>query len=61
MNEKMQQILEYLRFNDTITTKKGMEATGKSEAQIRRYLKVLTDCGVVISKKTTKRNVYTRI
>lgn len=44
-----------------ITTIKGMEVTGKSEAQVRRYLKVLTDCGVVKSKKTTKGNVYTRL
>ena len=61
MKEAIQQILEYLKFNDTITTTKGMEVTGKSEAQVRRYLKVLTDCGVVKSKKTTKGNVYTRI
>ena len=31
-----------------------MEVTGKSEAQIRRYLKVLTECGVVKSKKQQK-------
>lgn len=65
MSEKMkvavQQILEYLKSNDTITTKEGMEVTGKSEAQVRRYLKVLTDCGVIKSKKTTKGNEYTRL
>lgn len=57
----IQQILEYLKANDTITTKKGMEVTGKSEAQVRRYLKVLTDCGVIKSKKMIKGNVYTRL
>ena len=61
MKKAIQQILEYLKFNDTITTTKGMEVTGKSEAQVRRYLNVLTDCGVVKSKKTTKGNVYTRL
>lgn len=57
----IQQILEYLKTNDMITTKKGMEVTGKSEAQVRRYLKVLADCGVIKSKKMTKGNVYTRL
>ena len=54
MKEAIQQILEYLKFNNTITTTKGMEVTGKSEAQVRRYLKMLTDCGVVKSKKQQK-------
>ena len=61
MKEPVQQILEYLKNNDTITTTIGREITGKSEAQVRRYLKALTDCGVIKSKKTTKGNVYTRI
>lgn len=61
MKEPIQQILEYLKYNNTITTTKGMEITGKSEAQVRRYLKVLTDCGVIVSKKTTKGNKYTML
>ncbi|MBD5550339.1 MAG: hypothetical protein HDQ96_04070 [Lachnospiraceae bacterium] len=61
MKEPVQRILEYLKENDTITTTIGKEITGKSEAQVRRYLKVLTDCGVVKSKKTTKGNAYTRL
>lgn len=61
MKEPIQQILEYLKYNNTITTTKGMEITGKSEAQVRRYLKVLTDCGVIASKKTTKGNKYTML
>lgn len=59
MKEPIQQILEYLKYNNTITTTKGMEITGKSEAQVLRYLKVLTDFGVIASKKTTKGNKYT--
>ncbi len=61
MKKPIQQILEYLKYNNTITTTKGMEITGKSEAQVRRYLKVLTDCGVIVSKKTTKGNKYTML
>ncbi len=61
MQKPVQQILEYLKYNDTITTMIGKEITGKSEAQVRRYLKALTDCGVVKSKKTTKGNAYTKI
>ncbi|MCH5268177.1 MAG: hypothetical protein J1E62_07515, partial [Lachnospiraceae bacterium] len=61
MKEPIQQILEYLKDNNTITTMIGKEITGKSEAQVRRYLKVLSDCGVIQSKKTTKGNVYTKL
>ena len=61
MKKPVQQILEYLKYNDTITTMIGKEITGKSEAQVRRYLKALADCGVVKSKKTTKGNAYTKI
>ncbi len=61
MKEPVQQILDYLKDNDTITTMIGKELTGKSEAQVRRYLKALTDCGVIESKKVTKGNIYTRL
>ncbi len=61
MKEPVQQILEYLKNNDVITTTIRKEITGKSEAQVRRYLKALTDCGVIKSKKITKGNIYTRI
>lgn len=60
MKEPVQQILEYLKNNDTITTMIGKEITGKSEAQVRRYLKALTDCGIIKSKKITKGNIYTK-
>ncbi|MCM1500733.1 MAG: hypothetical protein NC124_19925, partial [Clostridium sp.] len=61
MKEPVQRILEYLKSYDTITTAIGKEITGKSEAQVRRYLKVLIDCGIIKSKKTTKGNIYTRL
>ncbi|MCM1467304.1 MAG: hypothetical protein NC086_04085, partial [Alistipes sp.] len=61
MKKPVQQLLEYLKNYDTITTTIGKEITGKSEAQVRRYLKALTDCGVIKSKKTTKGNIYTRV
>ncbi len=61
MKEPVQQIFEYLKNHDTITTTIGKKITGKSEAQVRRYLRALTDCGVIKSKKTTKGNMYTRL
>ena len=61
MKEPVQQILDYLKNNNTITTTMGKELTGKSEAQVRRYLKALSDCEVIQSKKTTKGNIYTRL
>ena len=61
MKEPVQQTLEYLKDNNTITTTMGKEITGKSEAQVRRYLKALSDCGVIQSKKTTKGNIYTKL
>ena len=61
MKEPVQQILEYLKDNNTITTTMGKEITGKSEAHVRRYLKVLSDCGVIQSKNTTKGNIYTKL
>lgn len=61
MKEPVQQILEYLKDHATITTAMGKEITGKSEAQVRRYLKALTDCGIIKSKKITKGNVYERL
>lgn len=61
-NERpVQQILEYLKNNDTITTMIGKKITGKSEAQVRRYLKALTDCGVIKSKKITKEKIYIKL
>lgn len=61
MKEPVQQILEYLKDHVTITTAIGKKITGKSETQVRRYLKALTDCGVIKSKKMTKGNIYTRL
>ena len=58
MKEPIQRILEYLKENVTITTTIGKEITGKSEVQVRRYLKALTDSGIIKSKKITKGNIY---
>lgn len=54
-------ILNYLKDNEEITTAKGVEITGKSEAQVRRYLKVLCYLEIIKSTRTTKGNVYVRI
>lgn len=54
-------IVKYLEDNKEITTSKGMEITGKSEAQVRRYLKSLCTLGIVESTHTTKGNIYVKI
>lgn len=59
--EPIQRIIEYIMCNNEITTVKGVEITGKSEAQVRRYLKYLRDIGFIASTKTTKGNVYTKV
>ena len=69
MNEKMSElkkepiikIVDYLKENEEITTAKGVEITGRSEAQVRRYLKVLCNFGIIKKTRTTKSNVYIKI
>ncbi len=59
--EPIIKIINYLKGNEEITTAKGMEITGKSEAQVRRYLKLLCDLGMIKGTRTTKGNVYVKI
>ena len=59
--EPIVKIVNYLKDNEEITTAKGVEITGKSEAQVRRYLKVLCNLGIIKSTRITKGNVYVRI
>lgn len=42
MKEPMQQILEYPKNNDTITTMIGKEITGKPETQVRRIMETVS-------------------
>ncbi|MDD3415259.1 MAG: ATP-binding protein [Lachnospiraceae bacterium] len=58
MKEPLEKILEYLKDNTEITNAIGQELTGKSTAQVRRYLNTLCDAGVIKSNKGTKGNVY---
>lgn len=58
--EPIAKIIDYLKNNDEITTTKGMEITGKSAAQVRRYLKVLCDLGIIKSTRATKGNIYVK-
>jgi ATP-dependent DNA helicase RecG len=60
-NESIKKILDYLKVNDEITTADGARLTGKSVAQVRRYLKVLCDLGIIKSNRTTKGNVYLKV
>lgn len=59
--EPIVKIVNYLKDNEEITTAKGMEITGKSEAQVRRYLKVLCDLEIIKSTRATKGNVYIKV
>ena len=59
--EPIVKIVNYLKENEEITTAKGIEITGKSEAQVRRYLKALCDLGMIKSTRTTKGNVYVKV
>ena len=69
MSEKMSElkkepiikIMSYLKDNEEITTTKGMEITGKSAAQVRRYLKALSGLGIIKSTRNTKGNVYVKV
>lgn len=58
MKEPLEKILEYLKDNTEITNAIGQELTGRSTAQVRRYLNALCDAGVIKSNKGTKGNVY---
>ena len=58
MKEPLEKILEYLKNNTEITNAIGQELTGKSTAQVRRYLNALCDVGIIKSNKGTKGNVY---
>lgn len=59
--EPIAKIVNYLKNNEEITTSKGIEITGKSEAQVRRYLKTLCDLGIIKRTRTTKGNVYVKV
>ena len=59
--EPIVKIVNYLKDNEEITTAKGIQITGKSEAQVRRYLKVLCQMGMIKSTRTTKGNVYVKV
>lgn len=51
MKEPLERILDYLKDNTEITNAIGQELTGKSAAQVRRYLNALCDIGIIKSNK----------
>lgn len=59
--ESIVKIVDYLKYNEEITTSKGMEITGRSEAQVRRYLKFLCNVGIIKSTRATKGNIYVKM
>lgn len=60
-NEAIMKIVEYLKENEQITTDVGVKITGKSVAQVRRYLKALCDIGFVEKTGSTKGNIYVKV
>ena len=62
MSEKtkssLEKITKYLEENTEVTNAIGQKLTGKSPAQVRRYLKILCNLGVIKSNEGTKGNVY---
>ena len=58
MRKPLKQILDYLEDNIEITNAIGQELTGKSAAQVRRYLQVLCEIDIIRSNKGTKGNIY---
>jgi ATP-dependent DNA helicase RecG len=59
--KKMAAIIDYLRYNDTITNKKCCELTGKSTATARRYLERLCEVDILVSSGGTKNAVYRKM
>lgn len=59
-NEAILKLVKYLEENGQITTDIGIEITGKSAAQVRRYLKSLCDIGMIEKSKSTKGNIYVK-
>ena len=60
LKEPISKIMNYLKNNNEISNVIGQEITGKSSAQVRRYLNVLEDAGVLTSNKGTKGKIYTK-
>ena len=59
-NGSLVKLIEYLEKHNQITTIQGVEITGKSEAQVRRYLKTLCNIGILEKSKSTKGNIYVK-
>ena len=57
--EMLTRLVRYVELEKQITTAKGVELTGKSEAQVRRYLNELCKEGIIESNRTTRGNIYT--
>lgn len=56
--DKMEQIILYLEKNGEISPKEAERVTGKSAATVRRYLKSLSEVGVVVTSGSTTNIIY---
>ena len=56
----MEAIIDYMRDNNTIDNEKGRILTGKSAATVKRYLRRLSEVGLLEPSGTTKDTVYTK-
>ena len=59
--KNMAAILDYLKDNASISNEKGRQLTGKSAATVKRYLKRLSDIGVLEQTGSNKNTLYIRV
>ena len=57
---KVKDIAMFIDYNGGITPGEARKVSGKSAATVRRYLKMLTNTGYVVSEGNTNNSVYKR-
>jgi len=58
--KRMAPLLEYLKEDEQINNSTGRELTGKSSATVKRYLRRLSDVGLLEGEGSTSNKVYNR-
>jgi ATP-dependent DNA helicase RecG len=54
-------LLEYLKEHDKIDNAIGRRLTGKSSATVKRYLRRLSEVGIIVGEGTTSDKTYSRV
>ncbi|WP_418463663.1 winged helix-turn-helix transcriptional regulator [Frisingicoccus sp.] len=58
--DKVKKIVSFIEQHGAITPKDAMKICKKSSATVRRYLKILTETGYIISVGNTNNTLYKR-